>query len=313
MSATDLETRLESYLALRSALGYSVDAERRALPDFVNFVDARLQSGPITSALTLDWACSSSGCGPAGKARRLSIVRGFLSHVRASLPNTEIPGRGLLASPRRARPYIYEDLEIRRLISAAQELGPPGSLNPHTYATLIGLLVTCGLRIGEALHLDSADVILDQEPARIVVIESKFHKSRIVPLHSTAVEQLREYSRRRGSIQPHDAFFASSQGTRLSRSAVWRAFDTIRREAKIAPRADGRRPTLHTLRHTFAVKRLLAWSREGLDVKAWLPHLSVYMGHAEPRDTYWYLEATPRLLVAAADAFDHFASEGGGR
>lgn len=310
MNPRELSAQLETYLSLRSAIGYCSQAEIR-LWDFVRFVEAKDYRGPITAQLALDWVCCRPGSGPSGRARRLSLVRRFLAHVRLSFPDTEVPGARMVASPRRQNPYIYSQFEIEQLLEAALTLRPRNSLRPQTFRTLIGLLVSTGLRVGEALRLTTTNVLLDADPPLILVSQTKFHKSRIVPVHSTTGQELRAYNQKRESCGFKQAFFVSHQGRPWDRMRVWRAFSTLLQHVGIRPTSDGRRPTVHGLRHTFAVNRMLAWYQEGLDVKMWLPHLSVYLGHAEPKDTYWYLTATPELLHFAADYFERYAQEGG--
>jgi integrase len=310
MNASTLKLQLESYLGLRRALGYSLQAEQR-LWDFLEFVRSRNWTSPITAQLAVEWACSSPGCGPAGQARRLSVVRGFLAHVRASYPETEIPGQRLLAATHRRNPYIYSQPEIEQLLQAARKLRPYGSLRPLTYSTLIGLLVSSGLRPSEALRLTIDDVRLETEPPLLLVFHTKFRKSRIVPIHPTTANMLWTYLRQRKNHCSGKAFFVSQQRNLLNPNVAWRTFDTLRRQVGIKTTPDGRRPTLHALRHTFAVNRLVAWYKEGVDIRAWIPRLSVYLGHVEPKDTYWYLTATPELLRTVADSFDIYADGGG--
>ena len=171
---------------------------------------------------------------------------------------------------------------------------------------MIGLLASAGLRMGEALHLLDTDVLLDDSQPTLHVRESKFRKSRIVPIHVSVADNLRAYRLKRGESVP---FFKGEQNKPLSHSSAWLAFTEIRNRAGIKVTPDGRRPTLHALRHTFAVNRILNWYQQGMDVQRWLPHLSVYLGHTEPRDTYWYLSATPELLRRASDSFKRFAGE----
>lgn len=312
MNRADLRLHLEGYLGLKQALGFSMRAETSGLNDFLQFIEEKGHNGPITSQLALEWACSTaSGCG--GQARRLSIVRCFLSHLRATVPETEIPDKGLLAKTPRPTPYIYSPSEIQSLLATASLLGPEGSLRPHTFNTLIGLLASTGLRSGEAIRLTVTDVQLDLDTPRLLVRQTKFRKSRIVPIHPTTAEMLRRYSRERvrlGYDGQSDAFFVSEQRRPLHYSAVRRTFEALRRRLGITG-SNGRTPKLHGLRHTFAVQRLLTWYREGADVRARLPNLSVYLGHVCPQDSYWYLTATPELLSAAASSFEIYANSGG--
>jgi integrase len=196
---------------------------------------------------------------------------------------------------------------------AAHEAGPPGILRPYTLSTLIGLLASTGLRVGEVLRLTIADVELDSQPPVLHIRETKFQKSRLVPLHASTADQLRHYQAMRGHLR-YDAlsnvFFVSEKGQSLSYAALARWFTTQCQQLGIAPLHPGRRPTLHALRHTFAVERIRQWYEEGADVQALLPHLSVYLGHLRPEYTYWYLSATPELLTAAAAKFQHYAVRG---
>jgi integrase/recombinase XerD len=305
MTGQELRSHLDGYLALRAALSYKVQQARLDLNDFLQYIERQAPDLPISAQLALDWACSVRYAA-GGQAGRLSRVRGFLYYLRVSEPATEVPEFGLIATPRRSNPYIYSSEQICRLIHAAEELEPSHSLRPHTYATMIGLMASAGLRMGEALHLTDADVRLADNQPVLMIRESKFRKSRVVPVHATVADRLRAYRLKRGRSE---SFFKNEGNRALSASSVWTTFDEIRKRAGVQPTPDGRRPTLRALRHTFAVNRILEWYQQGLDVNRWLPHLSVYMGHVEPRDTYWYLSATPELLRRASDSFKHYAGK----
>ena len=305
MNRDELSLHLDRYLALKAGLGHECRRLERVLRVFIEYLCSNT-NGPISAELVLDWVCSSR-CGPAGQRLRLTRVRGFLHYLQASLPETQVPECNLIAGPVRPNPYIYSQDELCRLIQAGEQLGPPRSLRPYTHAALIGLLASAGLRMGEAIRLKDTDVFLEQSPAGITVRESKFKKSRVVPIHPTVAEKLRAYRQRRGRSE---SFFSNGHGRPLHPSLVREAFATIRQKAKITSTPDGRRPTLHALRHTFAVNRLLAWYEDGRDINRWLPHLSVYLGHAKPEYTYWYLTATPELLRQASDVFACYADGG---
>lgn len=307
MTRDDLRSQLDRYLELKIALGQERRRLERNLRAFIDYRHTHGKDGEISNQLVLDWVCSTK-CGPAGQRLRLSRARGFLHYLRASFPNTQVPGFNLIAGPTRPNPYIYSQEEITALIKAAEALSPRDSLRPLTHATFIGLLAGSGLRMGEAIRLKDTDVSLGQNPAVITVRESKFKKSRLVPLHPTVGEKLNAYRKRKGRSE---SFFIDDRGRALHPSLVREAFVTIRKRANITSTADGRHPTLHALRHTFAVNRLLRWYQEGRDINRWLPHLSVYLGHAKPEYTYWYLTATPELLRQASDVFEQYA--GGGR
>jgi len=315
MTPAELNARLDSYLAVRSALGFRLQAERTLLRSFVEFLESKGEMHPIRAQVAVDWAYASSATrGGAGQAARLSMARKFLLHVRATVPETEIPDRGLITYARRPKPYIFSEAEIERLIASALACGPADSLRPHTLSTFIGTLAATGLRVGEAIRLKNDDVRLDELPPHLVIRETKFHKSRIVPLHATVGGMLRRYSDERRRLDYHalsDAFFVSEQGRHLNHNTLWRWFTRLTRKLGMCP-SSGRRPCLHCMRHSFAVRRMLAWYREGADVQALLPTLSIYLGHVRPQESYWYLTATPELLGAAAERFRVYAASSGG-
>jgi integrase/recombinase XerD len=312
----NLFPQLEHYIQLRRTLGYLDRVRERWLEDFVHFVAAQgREDGPIRAQMAVEWACApSSGRGLSGQIRRLQTVRGFLLYLRATLPDTEVPGPGLLATLRRPTPYLYSPEEIQQLMRAASLLKPIGSFRAQSYTTMIGLMASTGLRISEAIRLTVANVRMDAETPYIEVLQTKFRKSRLVPLHLITVDKLRDYGEARSRRHFHslsDAFFISSKGSYLNYYTVWRTFATLKRRAGIRSCETGRRPCIHGLRHTFAVSRLLEWYRAGLNVNDLLPTLSTYMGHSNPVDTYWYLSATPELLSIAGEHFQRFADQGG--
>ena len=315
MTAAELNARLDSYLAVRTALGFRLQAERTLLRSFVQFLESKGELHPIRAQMAIEWAYSSSATrGGSGQGARLSMARKFLLHLRATLPETEIPDRGLVTYARRPRPYIFSEAEIDRLIAAVRTCGPPESLRPHTLATFIAALAATGLRVGEAIRLKDGDVRLDELPPRLIIRETKFHKSRIVPLHATVAEMLRRYLEERRRLQYHalsDAFFVSEKGWHLNYNTLWHWFTRLTKKLGMWP-SSGRRPCPHCMRHSFAVRRMLAWYREGADVQALLPTLSVYLGHVRPQESYWYLTATPELLGAAAERFRVYAASSGG-
>jgi integrase/recombinase XerD len=209
-------------------------------------------------------------------------------------------------------PYIYTDGDIAKLLAAAGRL--PTAHRADTYQTLIGLVAVTGMREGEAVRLDRDDV--DLELGLLTIRNSKFGKSRQIPVHPSTVEALaghaarrdaRQYRRdgRRHHYSPSEAsFFTSTTGTRLLRDNVSTVFTRLVREAGLADSGHRRPPRAHDLRHSFAVHTLIRWYRQGLDVEQRLPLLSTYLGHVAPKSTYWYLSAVPELLEIIADRLD---------
>jgi integrase/recombinase XerD len=311
MTLPELELRLAAYIALRQALGYGMRAEQTLLADFVRFLHQRGEMNPIRGQAAFEWATQSAHQrGPGGSAVRLTMARRFLLHLRASYPETEVPAHGLLGTTRRRTPYLFTEAEIERLLQAAGQTGPRGSLRPHTLVTLLGLLANTGLRVGEAVHLTVADVQLSVAPPRLLIRETKFGKSRWVPLHHTTADQLARYAAQRRELVYEglsDFFFVSERGTALRVSGLDRWFGKLVLRLGLWPEAEKRGPCLTSFRHTFAIRRLRTWYEEGADLTVLLPHLSVYLGHVSPQETYWYLTATPELLTAAARRFQEYA------
>ena len=307
---TDLGRHLEAYLAIRDAFGLAPGARVRLLHGFLDYTRGATAPGaPIRAETALAWACDHAppGCGDAGKASRLTVARGFLAYLAGVVPGTEVPGHRLLASGRRRRPYIFSDAEIHTMMAAAAKSPPRGTLRPVMLPALLGLLASTGLRIGEAVRLKIEDIQLEAGPAHLRILQTKFHKSRLVPMHPTTVAELATYLRRRQELGYHalsDTLFSAEQGgpTGVSLLGAW--FGKLTRKLGMWPAdEEARRPSLHSFRHSFAVRRLRAWHEAGLDVQALLPTLSVYLGHVRPEDTYWYLTATPDLLRAAGARF----------
>lgn len=307
---TDLGRHLEAYLAIRDALGLTAGARPRLLLGFLDHASRATPPGtPIRAATALAWACDHAppGCGAAGKAHRMTVARSFLAYLSAVVPGTEVPAHRLLASPRQRRPYIFSDAEIEALTVAAAKAPPRSSLRPVMLPVLLGLLASTGLRIGEAVRLRVDDVRLDADPPHLRILQTKFQKSRLVPMHPTTAAALAAYLRRREALGYHalsDAVFVAERSGPLDVGLLGVWFGKLNRKLGLRPvDKEARRPSLHSLRHSFAIRRLRAWHEAGQDVQALLPRLSVYLGHVRPEDTYWYLTATPDLLRAAGARF----------
>ena len=230
----------------------------------------------------------------------MTAARGFARYLSGIDPATQVPPLGLM--PHRARwrqPFIYTRADIAMLLELARRtIASP--LRAATYETLIGLLAASGLRIGEAIKLDRTDI--DWAQGVLLIRESKFGKSRLVPLHPTSMQALEGYARLRDQLQPQPAepaFFVSLKRKRLLYAVVQETFRQLIDSAGIGAGAPSP-PRLHDLRHTFAVRTLLGWYRAEEDAQPKIPSLSTYLGHREPASTYWYLSAAPELLALAA-------------
>lgn len=303
--------RAEAYLAARRKLGFQLRIEGGEILRFARYTDGSGHRGPITTEIALRWAQSAEKATPLYRARRLEIVRCFAKHQAAIEPDTEIPPAKLLGpAHRRTQPHIYSEAQIREILHLAGALPSPQKLRANTYVSLIGLLAAAGLRISEALKLRREDADLDA--GVLTIRETKFHKSRLVPLHPSATEALRSYVIARDRILPRlggTAFFVSEAGRALAYSTVRMVFRHLVDQVVRDRPPGARRPRLHDLRHSFACRCLLRWLRDGVDVHARIAALSTYLGHAKVSDTYWYLTGVPELMAITAARFERFASE----
>jgi integrase len=303
-----LRQRAEEYLAIRRALGFKLITQGQLVMSFIGYCE-RIGAQVLTTDLALAWARQPRGAQAIVWNHRLAAVRGFAVYLRTLDPATEVPPSGLLpARPHHLTPYLYSPADIAVLMDAAAALVPP--LRAALYRTLIGLLAVTGMRPGEAIGLDRGDVDLDT--GWITITASKFGKSRQVPLHPSTVAALREYARlrdRRFAPPRTCSFFVTSIGTRPHRVTVQKGFADLVETVGLQPACGGRRPRLHDLRHSLAVATLLDWYRAGVDVQAWLPVLSTFLGHVDPKSTYWYLHAAPELLTLAARRLEHLWGE----
>lgn len=293
-----LRSALRDYLALRRQLGFILEAHGRQLARFVEFLE-QANATRITTELALKWATLPVNAHPQWWRVRLGMARGFARYLNTIDPDSEIPAKDLLSARRpRVAPYLYSQSEIATLMGAARVLRP--AFRGRTHETLIGLMACTGLRIGEALGLDRSDV--DLRHGALHIRAGKRDKQREVPLHDSAIRALRDYSclRDRHWPEPADqAFFLSTRGSRLKAKAVNYAFPKLVDDAGLNGDGKRRRPRPHDMRHTFALNTLLGWYRAGANVDARLPLLSTYLGHVDPSNTYWYLEAAPELLAFA--------------
>jgi integrase len=299
-----LRDALPEYLAIRRALGTQLKEGGIALSHFLDFMEAE-GAEIITLQIALRWAMLPADVQIATWARRLGQVRGFAAWRSSFDPRTEVPPDRMLGARRlRNPPHIYTEKEVLALMAGAAKL-PKGKIRPWTYRTLLGLLASTGLRPGEALALDVKDV--DLQTGILTIRETKFGKTRFVPISESTQAALTDYARRRESLCRRirtDAFFLTPRGNRLRAESARRTLAELSRAIGLRQPQMGRRlgrgPRLQDFRHTFATMRMIEWYRAGLDVSRELPKLSTYLGHVEICHTYWYLQAIPELLQLAA-------------
>lgn len=301
-----LITSVESYLAIRRAAGYKLDGVGNMLRQFARYA---MEKGEcfVRSETAIDWATRAPSL--RRRARRLQVVIQLARYLRAEEPRHEIPpGSVFVVQRQRPSPFIYKPAEIVRLLEQASllqhaRLEPANSSLPLTLSTLLSLLASTGLRISEALALRFHDVTSNG----LLICGTKFRKSRLVPLHDTAVGGLQRYlGRRRRFATSDDHVFVSPWGRELKYRYVNKKFRQVVKQAGLEPSPGRPRPQLHSFRHTFAVRALEACPDSRDRVGQHMLALSTYLGHARVTDTYWYLQAVPELMTDIAHASENF-------
>lgn len=296
---------VESYLSVRRAAGYKLKTEGDLLRNFAKYSEAAgIQR--VSSENAIAWASLAQSVET--RARRLGQVIRFARFIRAEDPQHELPPP-VFGSERRTRPvpYIFSHDEIRKLIKAASRLGRFNNFRGFTYSTLFALLACTGLRISEALNLRISDITGDG----LLIQISKFRKSRLVPLHVTTRKALERYLERRIPFAPlDDHLFVSLRERALRIDDADKIFHNLMKELGLPRRPERPCPTIHSLRHTFAVRALETCPDTRDSITQHMLSLSTYLGHSSVKGTYWYLEATPELMKRIADSSEKFF-EGG--
>jgi integrase len=305
-----LSRRARQYLTERRSLGFQSRSMGYALRSFTRYADRLERHGPITLEVMAEWARRDShhSTDPRTWARRLKQLRPFTRWLRQFEPRTEVPDDTVFGPiGERGVPHIYSEDEIGQLLRAAAQLSP--ALRAATYTTLFGLLICTGLRVSEAIKLRNCDA--DLRSGVLTVRRTKFAKSRHVPLHTSALERLRQYRRLRDrwvTSTEESTFFVGSRGCRrgepLNRRSVDRVLANFRTQLGWPNRGAHHAPRVHDMRHTFVVRRILAWQAAGVDIDQAMLALSTYVGHAMVTNTYWYMTAVPELMAFAARKFE---------
>ena len=310
-----LQTHAENYLGERRRLGYGLRTAGYSIMSFARYLDALNNQEPLTVEIMADWARQDQGNSdkPSTWARRLKKLRSFCHYLQQFEPHTEVPDDSIFGRVgQRLAPHIYSEQEIIDLLAAARNLGSfiPG-LRGTTYETLFGLMASSGLRVSEAVHLLDTDV--DLKSGMLTIGQTKFAKSRQVPLHPSTIEVLKHYrSQRNLSIEAVNdtPFFIGTRGRHLGHGLnlrqVHRVFINLRDQLGWINRGAHNGPRIHDFRHTFVVRRVLLWQAQGLDVDQQMLALSTYVGHTNVTNTYWYLTGIPQLMAVAAEKFESF-------
>jgi len=299
-----LKDAVDTYLAVRRAGGFKLQDDELYLNSFARFAMDQGDTHVVTQT-AIAWARQARS--EPQRDTRLKIVIRFARFSRATDSRHELPPQGVF-NPQRQRPipYLYSDEEVQALMTHAAQLGPAGSLRPHMYRTLIGLLAATGLRISEALGLCFQDVTSDG----LVIRETKFRKSRLVPLHPTTRTALEDYLVKRTQLATDDDhLFVSLRRRPLSRRTIYPTFRRLLTATGL-PRTPGRpQPRLIDFRHTFASKVLLTSPDNRDHIGRHMLALTTYLGHAHVSSTFWYLESSPQLMGDIAQACERFIEE----
>jgi site-specific recombinase XerD len=297
---------IAQHLELRRSLGFILQNSEYALHEFDRYLSSMFpEAKTVTRAMITGYLHTLSHVEAATLCDRVIHLRQFCRFLFQLNPETYIPERSLVPPGRTTRQaHIYTDEEVGSLIKTAMALPPPGSLRPHTYATLLSLLSVSGIRIGEALRLNLEDVDTDSD--LLYIRQSKFFKSRLIPLARSSATGLNQYRRRRAEYgcdqRPGASFFVSERGRRCTHSTVCKTFLVLSRELGLKT-IQGRDPRLHDFRHAFATRYLARIYLEGKNPGAALPLLATYLGHANITNTQVYLHPSQNLLEIAGQHF----------
>ncbi len=298
---------VERFVAMKRKVGYRFKRSGETLLNFARFAEDRDEAF-IRSETALAWALASTAASQNERVNKLRAVHGLACWLHAEDPRHEVPPRDALGhrSKRRPRPYLISVPEIRELLTAALAMEPAGTITPLTWHYLFGLIAATGLRIAEALGLTLDDITADG----LLIRDTKFRKSRMIVLHPTAWDALHRYLAARRKEKTLDGhLFVLAGGRRPSSTHPGNVFRRLAEQTGIR-KAGVPGPTLHSLRHSFAV-RSLENLEPGTKPDRHMLALSTYLGHVEVSSTYWYLEATPVLLRGIAEATEQAHANGG--
>ncbi len=303
-----MKERVQEYLSYRRSLGFKLLIEGQQLLRFADYVDSKNYYGPITEQIAVEWAKSSKKSSRLTWARRLELVTCLAKHFCVVEPSTQIPPNGLFGqSRRRIKPYIFTFEEIQKILQEIKNLIPNNSIRQITFSSLFTLLYVTGIRISEALNLLVNDV--DLEAGILHIRQTKFNKSRLVPIDNSTVIALSNYYKQREHYvsSTSSTFFVLDNGNPVKLRAAEYAFSRIRNSLSMKATLQYRIPRVYDFRHTFVCHRLLSWYEQGANIHQMLPYLSTYLGHVKVSDTYWYITAIPALMNISAQLFNSTA------
>lgn len=288
---------IESYLSLRRSIGYKLQDSENILRGYALFAAARGESH-VCIDTAIEWASHASSLRRRDRVLRTLLI--FVRFARAENNAHELPPADYFSHPTLSRrlPFIFTPYQVQQLVEYAGKLRFEDPLRSRTYYTLFGLLASCGLRISEAMSLK----LSDHTPHGLHIRETKFHKSRLVPLHPSTARKLADYRKERERVPSETThLFIGNKSHPLNYTAVRNAFRTIIVELGLEHGSGQSIPRIHDLRHTFAVRALESSPDDRNHIARHMLALSTYLGHTSIKGTYWYLQSTPQLLTDIAD------------
>lgn len=309
-----ISRQIEEYISYKKALGYQIKIESQELRRFASFTVSIGQEGSLTKDLAFQWATLKPDYSRWYMARRMETIQTFAKYICVFDPLAQMPPKGVFGKCHgRTTPYIFTEQEICILIQASANLFSPDGLRTKAISTAIGLLWSTGMRPNEVCKLMDSDV--DLKNSLITVRETKFSKSRVIPIHETTISKLRSYVSDRDNLRKDFSelhFFITTDSRKLALRNLESAFQVIRDQIlKDKKEWDRRPPRLYDIRHTFACNTLLRWLKNGANIDLKILYLSTYLGHVKVADTYWYLTGTPELLQLTSRSFEkHFYEDG---
>ncbi|MAE16786.1 MAG: hypothetical protein CL911_05025 [Deltaproteobacteria bacterium] len=306
-SVSCIAPQLQAFVDLKRAMGRRYESSEAILKGFDRFVAG--SSGAkttVTKEIVDAWMESLGHLMFRSRKRRLRLVRQFCLYLSREEADAYVPESTLInGRDPQFKPHIYTAEEFRRLLKAALSLpARRGSIRPMAIHTALLILYGTGLRVGEALRLRLADV--DLMNAMLTIRDTKFFKSRVVPISGSLTEAIHNYlnERLKASASSEAFLFLNDRGGRYSTDKFGEIFRSLLVSAEATAASGQRRPRVHDIRHTFVVNCVLRWYREGADLQAKLPILATYVGHASVLSTQEYLKATPELLREASERFE---------
>lgn len=297
MSRT-LSKQITHYIEMKQKLGYNFESQAIDLRSFARFAQHRGES-LIVAETVLAWAVSAAASRPR-HAARLRVVHAFASWLHAADPRHEVPPRDALGSTssHRSPPRLMSVEDTRKLLSVALQMGPRNTIAASTWHYLFGLIAATGMRIGEALGLTLSDIT----PDGLIIRNTKFGKTRMIVLHPSVEDALHQYlAVRYRQKTDDDRLFVIATGHPPSKKYAGVVFRKLAEQAELRQPGGSFGPTIHSLRHSFAV-RTLENMQPDADPGRHMLTLATYLGHTSVSNTYWYLQSTPILLQQIADA-----------